>query len=33
VIGIEIYLAMNGRAFDWDKVKKNKETGLFEEVG
>jgi len=25
-----VYLAMNGRAFQWDKVKKNKETGVFE---
>ena len=25
-----VYIAMNGRAFQWDKVKKNKETGVFE---
>lgn len=27
-----VYIAMNGRCFDWDKVKKNKKTGFFEEV-
>jgi L-asparaginase len=25
-----IYIAMNGRIFDWDKVKKNKQQGKFE---
>ena len=25
-----VYIAMNGRCFDYDKVKKNKETGIFE---
>ena len=25
-----IYIAMNGRCFNYDKVKKNKETGIFE---
>ena len=25
-----VYVAMNGRCFDWDKVKKNRETGVFE---
>ena len=25
-----VYIAMNGRCFDYDKVKKNKETGVFE---
>lgn len=28
----DIYVAMNGRYFRWDNVRKNKETGLFEEV-
>jgi len=28
-----VYIAMNGRYFDWDKVRKNKQTGYFEEVG
>ncbi|MDX1683788.1 MAG: asparaginase domain-containing protein [Saprospiraceae bacterium] len=25
-----VYVAMNGRYFDWDKVQKNKKTGFFE---
>ena len=25
-----VYIAMNGRCFDYDKVKKNKKTGVFE---
>jgi L-asparaginase len=29
---IGIYIAMNGRFFNWDNVRKNKETGVFEEV-
>ena len=28
----DIYVAMNGRYFHWDNVKKNKETGVFEEM-
>jgi L-asparaginase len=27
-----IYIAMNGRYFNGDNVRKNKETGVFEEV-
>ncbi len=27
-----VYVAMNGRWFDWDKVRKNRDTGLFESV-
>jgi len=27
-----VYVAMNGRYFHWDNVRKNKETGIFEEV-
>ena len=27
-----VYVAMNGRYFNWDNVKKNRQTGLFEEV-
>ncbi len=27
-----IYIAMNGRFFNWDNVKKNKKTGFFEEI-
>jgi len=26
------YIVMNGRCFEWDKVKKNRSTGFFEEV-
>jgi L-asparaginase len=25
-----VYVAMNGRFFDWDKVRKNRQTGMFE---
>ena len=27
-----VYIAMNGRVFDWDKVRKNKEVGRFEKI-
>lgn len=27
-----VYIAMNGRCFDWDKVVKNRRTGLFESL-
>jgi L-asparaginase len=27
-----VYVAMNGRWFSWDRVRKNRETGIFEEV-
>ena len=27
-----VYIAMNGRCFDWDKVEKNKKTGTFEDI-
>jgi L-asparaginase len=27
-----VYLAMNGRCFQWDRVRKNRETGVFEPV-
>lgn len=27
-----VYVAMNGRYFDWNKVRKNRQTGFFEEV-
>jgi L-asparaginase len=27
-----IYVAMNGRYFHWDNVRKNKQTGVFEEI-
>jgi L-asparaginase len=25
-----VYVAMNGRVFDWDNVRKNHDTGVFE---
>lgn len=27
-----VYVAMNGRCFRWDRVRKNRETGVFEEM-
>ena len=27
-----VYVAMNGRALPWDKVRKNRKTGMFEEI-
>ena len=27
-----VYIAMNGKAFEWDKVQKNKKTGFFEDL-
>jgi len=27
-----VYIAMNGRCFGWDKVRKNRETGAFESI-
>ena len=27
-----VYIAMNGRCFDWDRVRKNRDTGAFEAV-
>jgi L-asparaginase len=27
-----VFIAMNGRCFEWDKVRKNRETGVFEEA-
>ena len=27
-----VYVVMNGRAFRWDQVRKNKKTGMFEEI-
>ncbi len=28
-----VYIAMNGRCFPWDQVRKNRKTGVFEETG
>jgi len=30
VLPAGVYLAMNGQHFEWDKVRKNRETGVFE---
>jgi len=27
-----VYVAMNGRYFTWDNVRKNRQTGIFEEI-
>lgn len=27
-----VYISMNGKFFDWDNARKNKQTGLFEEI-
>jgi len=27
-----VYISMNGKSYDWDNVRKNKEIGLFEEM-
>ncbi len=27
-----VYIAMNGRYFEWDKVRKNRQTGTFEDI-
>jgi L-asparaginase len=27
-----VYVAMNGRCFEWDKVRKNRDTGVFEAI-
>ncbi len=29
---VGVYVAMNGRCFNWDNVKKNRQTGIFEEI-
>jgi len=28
-----VYIAMNGKCFNWNNVRKNKQTGMFEELG
>jgi L-asparaginase len=33
VLPAGVYVAMNGRAFEWNRVRKNRETGIFEEGG
>ena len=32
VLSAGVYIAMNGRHFKWDKVRKNRETGFFEQI-
>jgi L-asparaginase len=32
VLAPGVYLAMNGRCFAWDQVRKNRETGVFESI-
>lgn len=32
VLPAGVYVAMNGRCFDWDAVRKNRQTGVFEDV-
>lgn len=32
VLSPGVYVAMNGRYFNWDQVRKNKSTGFFEEI-
>jgi L-asparaginase len=27
-----VYIAMNGRCFDWDRVRKNRDSGVFETI-
>jgi L-asparaginase len=27
-----VYIAMNGRCFEWNRVRKNRETGVFEAI-
>jgi len=31
-LDVGVYICMNGRYFDWDKVKKNRDTGFFEAI-
>ena len=32
VLAPGVYVAMNGRCFAWDNVRKNRQTGMFEEI-
>jgi L-asparaginase len=32
VLPAGVYIAMNGRCFNWDRVRKNRETGVFESI-
>jgi L-asparaginase len=33
ILARSVYIAMNGRVFRWDAVRKNRELGVFEETG
>ena len=33
VLAPGVYIAMNGRIFPWDDVRKNRDTGIFEPLG
>jgi L-asparaginase len=33
VLPAGVYIAMNGKCFSWDRVRKNRERGEFEEIG
>ena len=32
VLPAGVYIAMNGRCFEWHRVRKNRETGIFEDI-
>ena len=32
VLPTGVYIAMNGRCFNWDRVRKNRDTGTFEDI-
>jgi len=32
VLPAGVYIAMNGRCFVWDRVRKNRQTGAFEDL-
>jgi L-asparaginase len=32
VLPAGVYVAMNGRCFEWNRVRKNRDTGIFEEL-
>jgi L-asparaginase len=32
VLPAGVYVAMNGRCFDWDRVRKNRDTGVFDAI-
>jgi L-asparaginase len=32
VLPAGVYVAMNGRCFEWNRVRKNRATGIFDEI-